>query len=391
MMIDLRKRWERLIAQMYDENNLIINWSNFNKALLLSVLGAVITIAQIKWYIFSFYSENKIWLNEDYFEYRLTSLILIFLIYLLILIVGFYFKQSNKIKQFIGYFAPIFFSISMLYGGYTIGIYSPTTMAGVVNFILVGLVLYHRKLIISIACPVIIALFWVGFKTHTKELPYAPLFSDSLNNSAVYESTFWVLSMLELYLPILFGSAILFEILLMQWRRREKNIKIMSQTDPLTNVYNRRYISDQLTQFEASKNYIVVLLDLDHFKNVNDQYGHEAGDIVLKQVANILKKSVRHEDIVGRFGGEEFILILKNTDLEHAQEITERCRLNIEKQQVIVNGNQVVRLSASFGIAVAQDIKTKEEVTRCADEALYRAKQHGRNRVSIYNSHLIPN
>ena len=127
----------------------------------------------------------------------------------------------------------------------------------------------------------------------------------------------------------------------------------------------------------------MIKFDLDYFKKINDEYGHDAGDLVLKRVATLLKLGVREQDIVGRFGGEEFILILKKAMLEQAVEVAERCRKSIEDTVIDLDDGRKLHISASFGIALAKPDANKEQITRLADEVLYKAKHQGRNRVCM--------
>ena len=135
--------------------------------------------------------------------------------------------------------------------------------------------------------------------------------------------------------PILITCLILFEILLSQWRHRERLIQHLSQIDPLTNTFNRRRISQSLEYFhqqDPHNPYAVVLLDLDHFKNINDQFGHHTGDTVLIAVSQKLGLHLRESDVVGRFGGEEFILIFSVHDKFHRTLILSGfCLLKIAK------------------------------------------------------------
>lgn len=177
----------------------------------------------------------------------------------------------------------------------------------------------------------------------------------------------------------------LFEVLLTQWRNREKQINEISQIDPLTGIYNRRKIASNLSKIQQDQqSYALVLLDLDHFKKINDSYGHDVGDQVLKKVAKILSTNLRGEDVVGRFGGEEFILVLKNKSLKQAMDIAERCRLEIEKESIYINKSTMIHVSASFGVALSKLSLSKEAIIRQADQALYQAKDNGRNQVKPY-------
>ena len=379
--------WGRFRFHIHESDNLIINWPNFDKGVLLLIFGALCQVSAIKWYLFSYFSEeDRVWINPDFFLIRIVSVLVTLTIFVVMIAVSFRYKRNRKFRKFISYFSPMFFGGAMIYAGYTIGIYSPATIAGFVNIVLIGLVFYSRKIIYSIAIPALIFTIVISYLTFNGVIRYAPLFSDALTNGEFYHNEFWIGSMAEVYLPILLVSILFFEILLSQWRRRERNIKRMSQTDVLTNVFNRRYIGEQLSALERKKKtaYAVILLDLDHFKLINDQYGHEVGDIVLQRVAAILSATTREQDIVGRFGGEEFILILKEQNLQQAIEIAERCRKIIEQEEIQLETKKILKMSASFGVALSQSTLNKEQTIRLADRALYLAKRQGRNQVRNY-------
>ena len=183
----------------------------------------------------------------------------------------------------------------------------------------------------------------------------------------------------------------LFEILLSQWRIREATIATLSRIDPLTNVMNRRSIANQLEQLHQQRKalYSVVLLDLDHFKNINDQFGHSMGDQVLVNVAKCLANNLRDRDMIGRFGGEEFILLLPNTTTAQAQSVAERCRLAISHLNFITEYQQEFSVSASFGISSSVSADEPHLIISQADQALYAVKADGRNQVKIFTDLAI--
>ena len=379
--------WCRFRFHLLESDNLIINWPDFDKGVLLLVFGAFCQVSAIKWYLVSYFSaENAVWINTDFFFIRMLTVFITLLFFMLLVVLSFRYKRNKRFRKFISHFSPIFFGGTMIYAGYTVGIYSPATIAGFVNIVLIGLVFYSRIIIYSIAIPALIFTITVCYLTFNGMIRYAPVFSDALTHGEFYHNEFWIGSMAEVYLPILLVSILFFEILLSQWRRRERNIKRMSQTDVLTNVFNRRHVGEQLTALERKKKtaYAVILLDLDHFKKINDQYGHEVGDMVLQRVAAILCATTREQDIVGRFGGEEFILILKEQNLQQAIEIAERCRKIIEQEEIQLETKEILKMSASFGVALSQSHLNKEQTIRLADRALYFAKRQGRNQVRTY-------
>ncbi len=166
----------------------------------------------------------------------------------------------------------------------------------------------------------------------------------------------------------------------------EAELKRQATTDPLTGLFNRRQY-EMLFQRERQRcnrlgqEMTLCVMDLDHFKRINDQHGHDAGDAVLRHVAQHLCCSLRHSDVVGRFGGEEFVLILPDTGLEQAVAVLNRLREELAETPVPVRG-QLLPVSATFGVTtVRQDDSDLESIVRRADRALYEGKGAGRNRV----------
>lgn len=158
-------------------------------------------------------------------------------------------------------------------------------------------------------------------------------------------------------------------------------------TDSLTGLPNRRHLLERMRQdwalaLRQQRNFCVVFVDLDHFKRVNDERGHEAGDIVLERAARVLRRTVRTEDTVGRFGGEEFLIMCPGCSVDDALIVAERIRASLAAEQFSIGGQQW-SVTASFGVASALATTALDwsDVVRSADEALYRAKHLGRNRV----------
>lgn len=175
--------------------------------------------------------------------------------------------------------------------------------------------------------------------------------------------------------------------------RRINLLEAENITDPLTKVYNRRYLDRRLDEEVArSKRYAlslsVLMLDIDHFKRVNDTYGHQAGDVTLSSVSSLLKSSLRDLDVVARYGGEEFLIICTNTNIHGAALVAERTRKLIESHSIeITDGSdvkQTIRITISIGVAeLNASINNKENLVKAADQALYQAKENGRNRIVI--------
>jgi diguanylate cyclase (GGDEF)-like protein len=161
----------------------------------------------------------------------------------------------------------------------------------------------------------------------------------------------------------------------------------LSTTDPLTGVFNRRFINDYLgKEIERGKRsdaqFSLVMCDIDNFKKINDMYGHLNGDTVLRSLAQIISGTIRAQDTCGRYGGDEFVLILPETTSTTASEVIDRLRMQIESIMIMLPDNIQLSITASFGVASCpQDGNSADDLLVRADERLYRAKSFGKNMV----------
>jgi diguanylate cyclase (GGDEF)-like protein len=167
---------------------------------------------------------------------------------------------------------------------------------------------------------------------------------------------------------------------------RSETLEHAALTDALTGMQNRRYFDDALTEYldefrRIDKPVGLMILDLDHFKQVNDTHGHDIGDEVLRAVAKCLKDMTRYHDVVARLGGEEFAIVAPNMDKERLFALAERIRKAIAATTVI-SGNVRLKITASLGLATWDRKESAEAFYRRADKQLYDAKRQGRNRVS---------
>jgi diguanylate cyclase (GGDEF)-like protein len=177
------------------------------------------------------------------------------------------------------------------------------------------------------------------------------------------------------------------EIVIQEKERLAAELERLSFQDPLTGVYNRRYLDQHFAELlEVSdlqnRTVCVAMLDLDHFKHINDQFSHLIGDQVLRQTAQLILGNVRKSDVVARFGGEEFVIILLNTNLEAAYLLCERLRKSIE-EFVWQRLDTQLKVTISAGLAAAKPSETVEQLLTRADQLLYRAKQNGRNQIIL--------
>jgi diguanylate cyclase (GGDEF)-like protein len=177
-------------------------------------------------------------------------------------------------------------------------------------------------------------------------------------------------------------------------RQRNEELDRMSRTDSLTGLRNRRHVEEYLARLVslARRNIepmAVLIIDIDHFKSVNDRHGHEAGDAVLREVADRMAQNIRLEDMLGRWGGEEFLVVLPNTAAQGAAEVAERLRRAVADLpcQLPDGGTSQVTISLGCAASLIDDAGT---LVRSADAAMYEAKESGRNRVVVAASNELP-
>lgn len=204
-----------------------------------------------------------------------------------------------------------------------------------------------------------------------------------------------VSNLLLIFNTIIVLLGLSFSIMLMTSQWLQQKLAVFAIYDALTGVYNRHGLNEQSAAlFSAgSKRHFgdcsVAMIDIDFFKKTNDDYGHPVGDLVLKQVATLLRQNIRHHDILARYGGEEFIVVLPDTSKAEALNWAERVREQVSTESIAVN-QHAIHVTLSIGIVDLSEEKSfslsLEEAIRLADIALYQAKDRGRNRVCCFSS-----
>ncbi|MBF0264738.1 MAG: GGDEF domain-containing protein [Gammaproteobacteria bacterium] len=170
-----------------------------------------------------------------------------------------------------------------------------------------------------------------------------------------------------------------------------KKLHLESTVDPLTKLYNRRYF-EEASELEirrslrSRRSLCVLMIDADHFKSFNDEYGHDVGDYVLVSIAKLIGTHIRSEDVPARLGGEEFAILFGSTGINNAMKIAEEIRVDVEKYELIFHDKKLRKITISAGIAsIPEHAQNLSECLALADKALYQAKQNGRNQVVIYS------
>ena len=312
----------------------------------------------------------------------------IFIVISISLFIASYFIQANRRSEF--YFPILcvgFYAGSLMMVGYIAGMMTILTGVFTIGSILAGLLLFERRIMFYSTLPCLIVLYVTSILTVMHVLPYAPLY---LPYSMIVEETQSYFLLVNLFATTFIGTilVVLFNSFLDRWMDRERKQRHLMTIDPLTQILNRRGIATQLERIYTTNSNLdqpisISLIDIDFFKKINDQYGHDCGDQVLVHIAKLLRLNIRENDHLRRYGGEEFIVVFENTNLTTAQSILERCRKAIEQHELAYDG-QIIRFTASFGLAYATlENSDQQRLILATDQALYRAKETGRNKICI--------
>jgi diguanylate cyclase (GGDEF)-like protein len=216
----------------------------------------------------------------------------------------------------------------------------------------------------------------------------------------LYSYFFWGehQALIDLIVPLIFFFGAIFVLLVSTLSlsttkdiKRIFTLEYQSTTDSLMGIYNRRFLEKRLhEEFFRSKRYqfplSLLMLDIDNFKQVNDRYGHQTGDLVLKRLADLLVKTVRESDVVARYGGEEVLLVLPHTKGNNAKLLAERLRFAVENTIMVLNeeneGRGDLQITASLGVSsMTMEMTNCQQLIKQADKSLYFAKERGRNQV----------
>ncbi len=376
------------IVRQFDD---VLDWNSVRKSGL--VLGILIAIF-VHYGVFQLYQIYfpSIYINYDMLMAFKWAIPLLILFTIGLLLLGKRVDQFSWARSFYPYACTIYYSLTLALLGYMIGLSNMTTGLVMAGAPLFGFVLFKRQIIytaFTLGAVVVLLLSWLSSYSY---IPYGPLFHFEFFYRPEARP-FYLACMVYFAVPhflFIFGFCDLFFI---RWRQRERNIHKVSITDGLTNLYNRRAIT-KLLELSLDENLklacpvSIILLDVDLFKRINDQYGHAVGDKALQAVSATLQNILRKVDQLGRYGGEEFLIVLSQTELEQAVVIAERCRQAISDAILYDEQDEKLQVTASFGVSSSTHCGYQiDKLVRQADKYLYQAKEQGRNQVvSILNT-----
>ncbi len=211
-----------------------------------------------------------------------------------------------------------------------------------------------------------------------------PTYISQLSNfNSIYDMILFLLFIIVGYILVFLGISSASQIVSMQYDM--KKLELISKTDPLTGLYNRRFAMEKLENefinYKKTKNkFSVIIADIDYFKKINDNFGHDCGDQVLKKVAQNLQDAVGERGFVSRWGGEEFLILLPETEIEDALILADTIR-KISEEEIIEYNGILVSITSTFGVTVNEDYEMIDDTIKKADDALFIGKNQGRNCV----------
>lgn len=379
----LDKDWRQVFSKVLD-------WSPAAKGMIATGILLPIFLQYYAWvrYVLAREDHERL-IDVEFYQSQQPVFLLLVLGTLATFALGAHLRRARPDSLAYEVFAVFFLTSALLYFGWLVG---PLALAAGIVLIgtpLVGFLLLDRRIVAFFWAFSLLSMLILTVGAASGHLAYGPLVVSRTFNDPDY-GAFWLLTHLYWALPHMILNFALAWFLLARWREREEAFRTQSMTDMLTGVHNRRSVM-QLLEREVARMrrrgppLTVMLVDLDHFKRINDTWGHLAGDRVLQEAASALQQSVREYDAVGRWGGEEFILVLPETTPDVAEMLAERCRGRLEAMTLHADNGERIRVTGSFGLvcnAQAMDIDS-QALVQLADEALYRAKRAGRNRVAM--------
>lgn len=373
--------------------DIVIKWNAGQKMAFFMVLMSIEVLTYLGWMLYvkhSAYAQQYVNISiiNNMFFYTVAA----FFACLIIAFIFYRLQKHNFIKK-LQLIVMLVYTLCAAYVGYLVGQDNILSAIAVSTAGILVVMFCERIYSYWIVGLNVISMFTVMYASKSGIFPEPNFYIGSTN------SVFWVYSYFYLCAAKVMVILLLFDNMLYVLKNSYHNTKFISEHDPLTALPNRRNIQNFLqTSVQHQQPVSTIMIDLDYFKRINDNYGHLMGDKVLKEVAKLLKAEIRSTDKVGRFGGEEFLMILPDTSMVLAITTAQRIHSNLNKLVIHLTDNKSLSPTASFGVvgsdyllaknksltskpdAHQYDALIEQMISEC-DDAMYIAKENGRNQV----------
>ncbi|MDF1781270.1 MAG: GGDEF domain-containing protein [Alcanivoracaceae bacterium] len=371
----------------------LLDWPERDKTILLALTHIPLIAAMLVWvWVTDSFTE----FGRDYFQPSGVRMMYVFggasiIGWLAILLKGLWLRAHNDHSSAYVLVLILYYGVSLLPLGYVLGIMAPITAVILLGATLNGFVLFGFPRVLGAFAINVVLIAVCGILSLNRVVEYAPLLSANLTAKSAINA-YWMISQFVFCVPLITVAFLITYMLLTRWRDREAHAMSMSRTDILTGIPNRRAIMDIVKHELADtrrncRPFAVVMIDIDHFKSINENYGEAAGDLVLSETANAVTSVLRESDWVGRYGGDQFVLVLPQADSSTAINAVERVQEALAKLSFDIGTAMRVRIKASLGVYSVigdADAPTVEQVLKRADDALREAKDDGRNLYRVW-------
>lgn len=361
----------------------IVDWNLFSKIQLILVTSVFMDVGLL---YMSFKLMQHPVANVSFLLLANKVLFAYIMIGSVLCLLGFFLKKINKFSLLYAHIGVNYNAISLMVAAFAIGIINITNGLIFIGSCLICMILIPKRVFYVSLFNTTMLFIGLIYLTVIGKINYAPALQPYVTFSIDIQNFYLVHS--SIYM--VFYSALIIaalSILLESWNKKTKHIERLYLTDSLTDVLNRRAldkIKNEMIINGLPQDYGLIVIDVDNFKHINDQYGHFNGDLVLKHVAQILKDNSRVSDSVIRYGGEEFLLLLKNTNKEDCYHIATRILKALNQTPVCLDKKQEFIVTASFGIAYSDDqVFDFDSLFKMADQQLYLAKSSGKNKICM--------
>jgi diguanylate cyclase (GGDEF)-like protein len=376
--------------KLADRWHYVLGWPLLARCALATLMYSGLELFYLIWklYVLAFHQDLAL-INADVVRAHLPVSTTLFLSTVVVAWFCYYVRHHRMFESWLPYICTFGIASSMCYHGYLVGMMTPATGLIMIGLPMIGVILIGQRFVYP---PLFFGVMTASIITYLSlegQIAYAPIFRQ-LPMLDAQAAMFWGINIGLFCFPLLIGLILLYDFIIRQWRYSEQENKRLSQTDPLTGLFNRRSLNQYLhdVSVRSSERLSIALLDLDLFKRINDRCGHLVGDRVLQDVADVLRQHGRPSDWIGRFGGEEFILILPDTDAQTAYYLCERYREALMQLSVKSTQGESWCITGSFGVVTTMGPFDVSHTLSVVDEMLYQAKRRGRNCV-VYADQVL--